>query len=215
MNASLDYRASGPSRSFPDGLPVAAGDGAGDGGGARVLILAGDAPVLPDDIQCFAAVLVEVGRTCLAMLVPDAPANVFGFARFRLGDAAPTNLVELVRGEQADPAALDTARAALEGAGFQVSVCADRMGRIVDRLVRPHFNLAYAAVDSGLATRDAIESCVRSGLGYRQGLMTAVEQGGLADHYDVSSALFEAYGLAQFAPARQAIVARQRKDAGR
>jgi 3-hydroxybutyryl-CoA dehydrogenase len=140
---------------------------------------------------------------------------VFGFARFRVGDADPTDLIELVKGEQPDAAALEAARAALEGAGFQVSICADRVGRIVDRLIRPQFNLAYAAVDSGLATRDAIESCVRSGLGYRQGLMTVVEQGGLEDHYDVSSALFAAYGLAQFAPARQAIVARKRKDAGR
>jgi 3-hydroxybutyryl-CoA dehydrogenase len=171
--------------------------------------------VLPDDISAFAAVLVELGRDCLATLVPDAAGTVFGFARFRLGNAEPTNLVELVKGERPDAVALGAAKSALEGAGLQVSVCADRVGRIVDRLIRPQFNLAYAAVDSGLATREAIESCVRSGLGYRQGLMAPIEQGGLEDHYDVSMALFEAYGLAQFAPARQAIVARRRKDSGR
>jgi 3-hydroxybutyryl-CoA dehydrogenase len=171
--------------------------------------------VLPDDISAFAAVLVELGRDCLATLVPDAAGTVFGFARFRLGNAEPTNLVELVKGERPDAVALGAAKSALEGAGLQVSVCADRVGRIVDRLIRPQFNLAYAAVDSGLATREAIESCVRSGLGYRQGLMAPIEQGGLEDHYDVSMALFEAYGLAQFAPARQAIVARRRMDSGR
>jgi 3-hydroxybutyryl-CoA dehydrogenase len=211
MTASIEFRMRGTSRSFPQGLESSAG---GEGN-ERILILAGEHSMLPEDISGFAAVLVELGIDCLATLAPDAPGMVFGFARFRVGDADPTDLIELVKGEQPDAAALEAARAALEGAGFQVSICADRVGRIVDRLIRPQFNLAYAAVDSGLATRDAIESCVRSGLGYRQGLMTVVEQGGLEDHYDVSSALFAAYGLAQFAPARQAIVARKRKDAGR
>lgn len=211
MNASIEFRAAGPSRSFPEGLQ----GGEGEDGAPRVLILAGANPVLPDDISAFAAVLVELGGECLATVVPDAAGTVFGLARFRLGTAEPTNLVELVKGERPDAVALEAAKSALEGAGLQVSVCADRVGRIVDRLIRPQFNLAYAAVESGLATREAIESCVRSGLGYRQGLMAPVEQGGLEDHYDISMALFEAYGLAQFAPARQAIVARRRKDAGR
>jgi 3-hydroxybutyryl-CoA dehydrogenase len=211
MNRSIEFRTAGPSSSFPQGLE----GGEGEEGTLPVLVLAGESPVLPDDISGYAAVLVELGNECLATLVPDAPGTVFGFARFRLGEAEPTNLVELVKGEHPDAAALEAARSALEGAGLQVSVCADRVGRIVDRLIRPQFNLAYAAVDSGLATREAIESCVRSGLGYRQGLMAPVEQGGLEHHYEVSMALFVAYGLVQFAPARQSIVARRRKDAGR
>ncbi len=210
MTVSIEFRAAGASRSFPEGLQGGQGDGA-----SKVLVLAGEDPVLPDDINGFAAVLVELGSECLATLVPGGTGKVFGFARFRLGNAEPTDLVELVKGERPDAEALEAAKSALEGAGLQVSVCADRVGRIVDRLIRPQFNLAYAAVDSGLATREAIESCLRSGLGYRQGLMAPVEQGGLEDHYDVSMALFDAYGLAQFAPARQAIIARKRKDAGR
>lgn len=211
MTPSIEFRALGPSRSFPE--PWQGGEGSD--GAPRVLILAGEMPMLPKDIDGFAAVLVELGDDCLATLVPDAPPRVFGFARFRLGTAEPTNLVELVKGERADAAALEAAKSALASAGFEVSVCADRVGRIVDRLIRPQFNLAFAAVDSGLATREAIESCVRSGLGYRQGLMAPVEDGGLEYHHDISMALFDAYGLAQFAPARQAIVARKRKDAGR
>lgn len=211
MNPSIEFRTEGPSRSFPEGLQ----GGERHDGAPRVLILAGETPVLPDDVSGFAAVLVELGDNCLATLAPDAAGTVFGYARFRLGASEPTDLVELVKGERPDAAALKAAKSALESVGLQVSVCADRLGRIVDRLIRPQFNLAYAAVDSGLATREAIESCVRNGLGYRQGLMAPVEQGGLENHYDISKALFEAYGLAQFAPARQAIVARKRKDAGR
>lgn len=211
MNPNIEFRTTGVSRSFPDGLQPAEADE----GAPRVLILAGDQPAFPADISGYAAVLIELDKDCLATLVGEAPSHVFGFARYRLGVAEPSDLVELVKGKAADADALHVAKAALESCGLQVSVCADRIGRIIDRLIRPQFNLAFAAVDSGLATKDAIEACVRSGLGYRKGLMEPVEQGGLEHHYEISIALFEAYGLAQYAPARQAIVAHQRKEAGR
>lgn len=207
MPFSLEYRFNGHSRSFPDaaampGLALAE---------AKVLIVAGELAALPDDHASYAAVLIELGHECLAARAGQAPGHVFGLARFRFGHAEPTDLVELVKGEEPDLAALDLARQALEGAGFQVSVCADRIGRIVDRLIRPQFNLAYAALDEGLATRDGLESCVRSGLGYRKGLMDAVEAGGLEDHFEICTALFQAYGVRQYAPARRAIVAQQRQ----
>ncbi|MFV3077308.1 3-hydroxyacyl-CoA dehydrogenase family protein [Niveispirillum fermenti] len=207
MALTVEFRFSGPSRSFPDGSMAKQSDEAG----ARVLILAGEQARLTDDHASFAAALVELGNECLAARVAEAPGHVFGFARFRLGDAPPTDLVELVKGEGADPAALALARQALEELGLQVSVCADRIGRIVNRLIRPQFNLAFAALDEGLASRDGLESCVRSGLGYRKGLMDAVEAGGLEDHFDVCTALFQAYGRPLYAPARQAIAAHQRK----
>lgn len=211
MAQSIEFRFAGASRSFPDGS-VPPGAGQGD---AQVLIVAGEEAALPDDHASYAAVLIELGNECLAARVAGAPGNVFGLARFRLGNAALTDLIELVKGDEPDLAALEVARQALQAAGFQVSVCADRVGRIVNRLIRPQFNLAFAALDDGLATREGIESCVRSGLGYRKGLMDAVEEGGLEDHFEVCSALFQAYGSLQFAPARRAIVAHQRKKRDR
>lgn len=207
MVPSIEIRFAGSSKSFPDGRIATSAEL----GSAKVLVMAGDEASLPDDHSAYAAVLIELGNECLAARAAEAPGHVFGLARFRLGDAAPTDLVELVKGEETDSAALDLARQALEGAGLQVSVCADRVGRIVDRLIRPQFNLAFAALDDGLATRDGIESCVRSGLGYRKGLMDAVEDGGLNDHFAVCTALFQAFGTPQYAPARRAIVAHQRK----
>lgn len=207
MALSIEFRFSGHSRSFPDGN-VTTQSGKAE---TPVLIVAGDQAQLPNDHAFFAAVLLELGNECLATRAAGAPGHVFGFARFRLGDAPPADLVELVKGEGADLSALAVAKQALEQMGLQVSVCADRVGRIVNRLIRPQFNLAFAALDDGLATRDGIESCVRSGLGYRKGLMDAAEAGGLEDHFDVCTALFQAYGRPQFAPARQAIVAHQRK----
>jgi 3-hydroxybutyryl-CoA dehydrogenase len=50
----------------------------------------------------------------------------------------------------------------------------------------------------------------RLGLGYRDGPIERVERGGLANHYDVTAALFEVYGTPAYAPARRAVVAKQR-----
>lgn len=207
MTLSIELRLSGPSRSFPDGT-LPSGTAPAEN---RILVVAGDAAALPDDHAAYAAVLIELGNECLAARIGTAPAHVFGLARFRLGNAEPTDLVELVTGEVHDPAALAQAKQALEEAGFQVSVCADRIGRIVNRLIRPQFNLAFAAVDERLASREGIESCVRNGLGYRKAMLDAVEAGGLEDHFEVCTALFQAYGTSQYAPPRRAIAAHQRK----
>ena len=92
------------------------------------------------------AILVELGTECLAVHTgepaPPALANVVGFARYRNGRDAPSDLVELVRGAQSDAAAVAAARALFEGAGLAVAECADQVGRIVDRLVRPKYNAA-------------------------------------------------------------------------
>lgn len=162
------------------------------------------------------AVLVELGTECLAAYErdEDAPAssNLVGFARWRLGANAPSDLIELVAGRTTSPNALDAAQAVFEAAGFTVSRCADRAGRIVDRLLRPQFNLALTALDDGLATAEDMDQCLTLGLGYRQGLLAPLLRSGLADHHDVTRALFEVYGQAQYAPPRLATVARQKAD---
>jgi 3-hydroxybutyryl-CoA dehydrogenase len=40
-------------------------------------------------------------------------------------------------------------------------------------------------------------------------------RGGLQNHHDATRALFEAYGTPAYAPARRAVVAARRKEAGR
>ncbi|WP_322966323.1 3-hydroxyacyl-CoA dehydrogenase family protein [Sphingomonas fuzhouensis] len=207
MTTSITVRLVGQSRSFASDEPIVTGSQ--DAG--EILMIAGSAEPAPSDAAHHRAVLVELHTQCLATRACETARNLFGFARFRLGTSAPTNLIEIVHGEGHDPDALDAAAGALEAAGFEVSVCADRIGRIVDRLIRPQFNLAFAAIDSRLATRDDIEACLKSGLGYRRGMVEPVEAGGLDEHHQVCVALFEAYGTPQYAPARQAIVARQRQ----
>ncbi len=138
--------------------------------------------------------------------------NVLGFARYRNGSEAPSPLIELVRQPNSKPEAIAAAKAMFEGAGFTVVVCADQAGRIVDRLVRPKYNAALRFLDEGLATAKDMDMTCRLGLGYRDGPIERVERGGLANHYDVTAALFEVYGTPAYAPARRAVVAKQRRD---
>ena len=161
------------------------------------------------------AVLLELGAECLGVHTGESRgeegSNVLGFVRFRLGDGEPSNLVELVRQPRTSAAALAAAKQIFEAVGLQVAVCSDFAGRIIDRLVRPYYNAALRRLDEGLATADDLDITLRLGLGYPEGPIALLERTGLAHHFDVTQALFEAYGEPAYAPARRAQVAKQRQ----
>lgn len=161
-----------------------------------------------------AAVLVELGTECLGVHTGEDSgregSNVFGFARYRNGLDAPSNLIEIVRQPKSEEQALEQARAVFEVAGFDTVVCKDEPGRIVDRLVRPKYNDALRFLDEGLATAEDIDKTCRLGLGYPDGPIERVVRGGLAHHYKVTKALYEATGIQGYAPARRAQIAAAR-----
>jgi 3-hydroxybutyryl-CoA dehydrogenase len=160
------------------------------------------------------AVLLELGSECLGVYTGESRgnegSNVLGFARFRLGEAPPTNLVELVKQPKTDPAALAAAKQVFEAAGLGVAVCNDFPGRIVERLLRPYLNAALRRLDEGLATADDMDTTLRLGLGYPEGPIALLERTGLAAHFDATQALYEALGDPAYAPARRARVAKMR-----
>src|SRR5437870_9146576 len=91
----------GGSRSFPEShdlLTQAAGEG------DAVLIIgsrAADALEKLPAPERYTAIVIELGDECLGVHTSESRgeegSNVLGFARFRLGAAEPTPLVELVR----------------------------------------------------------------------------------------------------------------------
>ena len=161
-----------------------------------------------------AAILIELGTESLGVYTGESRgtegSNLLGFARFRLGDGDPSNLIELVRQPNTPSAAISAARQVLEGAGFKVAVCFDFQGRIIDRLVRPYYNAALRRLDEGLASANDMDLTLRLGLGYPHGPIALLEQTGLEHHFAVTQALFEALGEAAYAPARRARVAKVR-----
>jgi 3-hydroxybutyryl-CoA dehydrogenase len=201
----------GVSRSFPDShafLSQAAPDGAG-------IAILGDAAgralgSLPDR-DAFEFIAVELGTECLGVHTGESLAatlsNVVGFARFRLGNAAPSNLVELVKQPGTTPRALQSARAAFTAAGLGTAVCNDFPGRIVDRLIRPFYNALLRRFDEGLASAADLDKTLCLGLGYPEGPLTLLYRTGLEHHFDVCRSLFEALGQEPYAPARRARVA--------
>ena len=212
MKYSIQH--TGASRSFPDDhafLRNASPEG-------EVLVILGPDParaLWKMDAKERTAILVELGTECLGVYTGESRgsegSNVLGFARFRLGDAPPTNLVELVKQPNTDAAALAAAKQVLEAAGLAVAVCNDFPGRIVDRLLRPYLNAALRRLDEGLATADDMDTTLRLGLGYPEGPLALLERTGLAAHFDVTQALYEALGDPAYAPARRARVAHMRK----
>ncbi len=198
----------GESRSFPAGDPFLVE--ASPDKEVEILICLGAKPL---ESPAYVAVLVELGVECLADHVglEDMPDNVLGFARFCNGADAPSNLVELVSHDGVRKEALEAARAVFEAAGLTVAVCNDQAGRIIDRLVRPKYNAALQFLDEGLATQADMDLTCRLGLGYPDGPIERVVRGGLAHHFDVTTALFQIYGTQGYAPARRAVVAARRR----
>jgi 3-hydroxybutyryl-CoA dehydrogenase len=201
----------GKSHSFPDGDPFL--DGAAPDG---EVVLYLRAPHRADSGK--KAVLVELGTECLGVHTGegygDEGSNVLGFARYRNGDDPPSSLIELVVQPNSAPSAIEAARALFESAGLEVAVCTDQAGRIVDRLIRPVYNAALRFLDEGVASAEAMDATCRLGLGYPEGTIERVMRGGLARHHEVTSALFEVYGTPAYAPARRAVVAKQREEKG-
>jgi 3-hydroxybutyryl-CoA dehydrogenase len=202
----------GPSRSFPTAHPLLE---AAVEGGAILLLVGADAGAAfagLADKAAYQAILIELGTECLGVHTGESRGeeggNTLGFARFRLGDAAPSDLVEIVRQPGTDAAAIAAARALFAAHGLKTAVCGDFPGRIVDRLVRPYYNAALDKLDAGLATAADMDLTLRLGLGYPEGPIALLERTGLAAHHDVTQALYQALGEPAYAPARRAQVAK-------
>lgn len=183
--------------------------------GADVLFcLGGQSKLDPQRV----AVLIELDLECLGEhtgeAMGDEGTNCLGFARYRNGDDEPSNLVELVRQPKTAPTAIDAAMAVFTETGFEVALCSDQTGRIIDRLVRPKYNAALRFLDEGLATAGDMDLTCRLGLGYPDGPIERVVRGGLARHHDITAQLFRETGAAGYAPARRSIVAKNRRVDG-
>lgn len=198
----------GESRSFPDGLDFAESDGCVVLGDAA----AGYRDFTPGANERFVA--LELNTECLAEYVglDEMPAHrrTVGFARFRMGDGDPSGLIELVRLPWTAADAVDAARGMFEALGFSVAICADFPGRIVNRLIRPYLNAVLRRLDDGLASAEDMDTTLKLGLGYPEGPNALLARTGLAAHFDVSQALYEALGDPDFSPARRARIAKVR-----
>jgi 3-hydroxybutyryl-CoA dehydrogenase len=219
MTTSYRVTRTGESRSFP--AEHAFTTQADPAGAARVFVgaEAGAAFAKAGDLSDCPFVAIELGTECLGVHTGESRggegSNVVGFARFRLGRAEPSPLVELVRQPRTLDSALAAAKAAFEAAGLKVAVCGDFPGRVVDRLIRPYLNAALRRLDEKLASADDLDKTLCLGLGYPEGPISLLQRTGLAEHHDVTLSLYRQLGQEAYAPARRAQVAKQREESGR
>lgn len=213
-----EYRVirAGESRSFPQEHVFTESASAA---GVNVVIIgryAGSALPSPDDSKGASFVAIELENECLAVhsgLNQSAEnARHVGFARFRLGTADPTSLVELVHLPWTNSDAVQSAKEAFEQSGLQVALCADFPGRIINRLLRPYLNAALRRIDEKLASPEDMDKTLRMGLGYPEGPYEMLQRTGLEDHFEVTQKLYEALGQEAYAPARAAMIANQRRS---
>jgi len=204
----------GPSRSFPTGhaqLDAAVAAHAG------LIVLgaeAGRSLSELTEVEGRSFIAIELGMECLAehtgLEASKRGERTVGFARFRMGEAAPTNLIEIVRQPWTRSESVAAAKSVFEAAGFVVAVCGDFPGRIVDRLIRPYLNAVLRRLDEQLASAEDLDATLCMGLGYPEGPIALLNRTGLAHHFDVTEALYQALGGSDFLPARRARVAKSR-----
>jgi 3-hydroxybutyryl-CoA dehydrogenase len=207
---AIEIMIAGESRSFPDGAAEIVG--------ARgTLVLGAEAGAAYQGLKPGDGgfIAIELGTECLAnhvgLTADDAHAWTVGFARFRLGNAEPSKLIELVRMPWTRPEAVAAAKAAFESASLTTAICEDFPGRIVNRLIRPYLNAVLRRYDEGLASAADLDATLCMGLGYPEGPLALLDRTGLADHHDVTEALYRQLGDDSFAPARRAQVAHARR----
>ncbi|MDQ2650704.1 MAG: 3-hydroxyacyl-CoA dehydrogenase family protein [Actinomycetota bacterium] len=202
--------AHGPSRSFPEEKsPLGSSVD-----GAEIVVHLGD-PKPDAELQMgTVCTLIELGTSSLGAYtgegLGDEGDSRIGFARWRLGDDPPSRLIELVVQSRTSASAISAATELFAAAGFEVSPCQDRTGRILDRLLRPYFNDALRALDDGVASGPDLDKTVRLGLGYPEGPLELLLRSGLHHHCEITEALYRSIGTSSFAPPRRAIVASER-----
>ncbi len=107
-------------------------------------------------------------------------------------------LLELVRGILTSDETLATARAVGERMGKTPVVAKDSPGFIVNRLLIPFLLDAIRMYESGLATKEDIDTGVKLGLNHPMGPLTLADFVGLDTTLFVADVLYEEYGDPNF-----------------
>lgn len=110
-------------------------------------------------------------------------------------------LVEVVRGLRTDQAALDEAKAFVEGLGKSPIVCEDKPGFIVNRLLVPYINDAMHALGEGVASAEDIDRAMKLGANMPIGPLALADLVGLDVCLAAGESLLAEFGDPKFRPA--------------
>jgi len=109
-------------------------------------------------------------------------------------------LVEVIRTEQSDPAAVDTAFAFAERLGKQPIRCNDTPGFVVNRILIPLLNDCVRVLDEAHVTPEDMDKAMVNGVGWPLGPCALVDLVGVDIHVHAAEALHQALGEPRMAP---------------
>ncbi len=154
-----------------------------------------EASVRPDAILATNTSALSVTEVAAVAAHPE---RVVGMHFFNPAPLMP--LVEIVRAERTDEAAVDTAFAFAERIGKQPVRCLDTPGFIVNRILIPLLNDCIRVIDEAGITVEDLDKAMRYGAGWPMGPAALADLIGLDIHVHASEALHEKLAEARMAP---------------
>ena len=110
-------------------------------------------------------------------------------------------LVEVVRAITTSDDTVAAARAFAETCGKSPVEVKDQAGFIVNALLFPYLNNAVKLLDSGVATRDDIDSAMKGGCNFPMGPLALLDLVGLDTSLSIIEALYAEFRDPNYAPA--------------
>jgi 3-hydroxybutyryl-CoA dehydrogenase len=141
------------------------------------------------------------------------PGRVIGMHFFNPAPVLP--LVEIVRTEQSDAAAVDAAYAWAERAGKQPVRCNDTPGFIVNRILIPLLNDCVRVLDEADVTPEDLDKAMTNGAGWPMGPCALVDLVGIDIHVHASEALHAKLGEERMAPPQRLLALQAEGKLGR
>ena len=102
-------------------------------------------------------------------------------------------LVELVRGLRTSEATMAVGRRFAESLGKAVVACKDSPGFIVNLLLVPFMLDAVRALETGVASKEDIDTAVQLGLAHPMGPLTLLDYVGIDTTYYIAEAMFQEF----------------------
>jgi 3-hydroxybutyryl-CoA dehydrogenase len=143
----------------------------------------------------------------------EQPQRVVGMHFFNPAPVLP--LVEIVRGRESSPEAVDAAYAWAERAGKQPVRCNDTPGFIVNRILIPLLNDCVRVLDEAGVEPEAMDKAMTNGAGWPLGPCALIDLIGVDVHVHASAALHDKLGEVRMAPPERLVRMQQEGTLGR
>jgi 3-hydroxybutyryl-CoA dehydrogenase len=143
----------------------------------------------------------------------EQPQRVVGMHFFNPAPVLP--LVEIVRGRESSPEAVDVAYAWAERAGKQPVRCNDTPGFIVNRILIPLLNDCVRVLDEAGVEPDAMDKAMTNGAGWPLGPCALIDLIGIDVHVHASAALHDKLGEDRMAPPERLLLMQREGILGR